>query len=78
VTQRGRRPASTRTGNEAADLAARVIESGIALAVAGVVVQTAADLVNFWAFDLSIEALKADSDASAFAWASTVATSRRP
>lgn len=74
MTERGWWPASTRTGNEAADLAARVLASGIALAVAGVVVQTAADLVNFWAFDLSIEALKADSDASAFTWASTVAT----
>jgi hypothetical protein len=63
-----------RSGEGAVDLAARVLQIGMALAVTGVVVQTTADLVNFWALDLSIEALKADSDASAFTWASTVAT----
>ena len=42
-------------------------------AVAGVAVQTAVDLLDFWAFDRSVEILLADSDVSVFAWASVAA-----
>ncbi|HSK17476.1 MAG TPA: hypothetical protein VK915_15075 [Gaiellaceae bacterium] len=56
------------------EVAARILDWAVALAVAGVLVQTAVNLVNLWAFDRRFEVLQADSDAGAFAWASIAAT----
>jgi hypothetical protein len=55
-------------------LAERVLAAALVLAVAGVAVQTAVDLFDFWALDRDVEALLADSDVGVFAWASVVAT----
>lgn len=54
--------------------AERVLGLGLALAVAGVALQSVAHLVDLWAFDLEVEVVRAESDTSAWAWASIVAT----
>lgn len=56
------------------EAAARILRIGLALAVAAVAAQSLAHLVDFWAFDLEVEVLRAESDTSAWAWASIVTT----
>jgi hypothetical protein len=57
-----------------AHVAERILAATLVLAVAGVAVQTAVDLFDFWALDREVEALLVDSDLGVFAWASVVAT----
>ena len=59
--------------DRAAEVAAWILSATLVAAVAGVAVQTTVDLVDFWAFDRSVEILLADSDVSVFAWASVAA-----
>lgn len=62
-------------GRDRAELvAARILTGALALAVAGVALQTVVDLVDFWALDREVELLLADSDVGVFDWAGVVAT----
>lgn len=58
----------------AEELAERVLGFGIALSVAGVLVQTALHLTDIVAFDRGVNAFDADEDFSAASWASIAAT----
>ncbi len=60
--------------DRAAEVASWILTAALVAATAGVAVQTAVDLVDFWAFDRSVEILLADSDVSVFSWASVAAT----
>lgn len=71
VAQSSAVPASTAGPKSAA---ARVVDLGLLLAAVAVSVQTVAHLVDFWAFDLEVELIRAESDTSVFAWASIVTT----
>jgi hypothetical protein len=53
---------------------ARILRAGVCIAVAGVVVQTAAHLVNVRVLDGEVWSLSADVDGNAFAWASSAST----
>lgn len=50
----------------------RILKGAAFLAIAAVVVQTAAHLVDVVVFDLSVNLINVDSDTSAFTWASVV------
>jgi hypothetical protein len=78
-----RRPASARTGETAAALAAvgrrrepaePIVRAGVLLAVAAAALQTAAYLANAYLLDWGIQNLDADSDGNTFTWATTVTT----
>lgn len=65
---------SSHMNGTADGVADRILAAALALAVAGVAIQTAVDLFDFWALDRDVEALLADSDVGVFAWASVAAT----
>jgi hypothetical protein len=65
-------PSPTREGELA--VGERVITWGIALSVAGLLIQTAMHLTNFVVFDGDINGLDADEDFSAASWAGISAT----
>jgi hypothetical protein len=60
--------------DRAAEVAAWILSAALVAAVAGVALQTAVDLFDFWALDRRVEILLADSDVGVFAWASVAAT----
>ena len=51
----------------------RILRIGVVTAIAGAVVQTTSQLVNYFVFDLRVWNLEVDADNNAFAWASSVA-----
>jgi hypothetical protein len=55
-------------------VAERILVATLVLALAGVAVQTAVDLFDFWALDREVEVLLVDSDLGVFTWASVAAT----
>jgi hypothetical protein len=56
-----------------APLVERIMRVAVALAIAGAVVQTISQLLNYFVFDFEIWNLNVDADNNAFAWASSVA-----
>jgi hypothetical protein len=70
----GRRVESPRDeSDESRRLTERILRIGATVAVAGVVVQVVAQLVNYFVFDVQVWNLDVDADTNAFAWASSVA-----
>ena len=51
----------------------RILRIGLVIAIVGTLVQTASELVDYFAFDLDVWNLNIDADNNAFAWASSVA-----
>ncbi len=51
----------------------RILRIGFVIAIVGTLVQTASELVDYFAFDLDVWNLNIDADNNAFAWASSVA-----
>jgi len=59
--------------DETDELVERIMRAAAVLAVAGAVVQTISQLLNYFVFDFAISNLNVDADNNSFAWASSVA-----
>jgi hypothetical protein len=59
--------------DEPDSLPERILRLGLAIALVAVLIQTTAELTNYFVFDMDVWNLDVDADNNAFAWASSVA-----
>jgi len=68
-----RAPSSPDQPDEPDSLPERILRLGLAMALVAVLIQTTAELTNYFVFDMGVWSFDADADDNGFAWASSVA-----